>query len=160
MKLGTGAYRSKFVFTPMIFAVAFGLVCAGPGTIAHAAEARPWLCRDKPVFSSSKPVHYEAKSRGQRHWRLFLMQFVAGGPHDGFATVGSDDIPAGTSHAEGKLASGQYFAVALYLGQGGHWVCPGSAQEAEGTHAPGVVSELCYSDDDSDSCLMRLTIRR
>jgi hypothetical protein len=140
-------------------AVALGVVFSARGGIANAAEARPWLCRDKPVFSSSKPVRYEAKNREHRRWQLFFMQFVAGGPHDGFATVASADVGV-SSDAEGRLGSGQYFAVALYLGKGGHWVCPGSAREAEKSGGPGVVSELCYGGDDSESCGMRLTIRR
>jgi len=152
-----GVSRSGLIVSCL--AAALGVVFIGRAGIANAAEARPWLCRDKPVFSSSKPVHYEAKNRGSGRWQLFFMQFVAGGPHDGFATVASADVGS-SSDAEGKLGSGQYFAVALYLGKGGHWVCPGSAREAEESRAPGVVSELCYSEDDSESCRMRLTIRR
>ena len=159
-KLKKSLYLCKLVARAIFFAAMVGVACAVLQSVAMAAEARPWLCRDKPVFSSDKRVHYEAKSRGQHHWRLFFMQFVAGGPHDGFAIIKSDDISAGSSLAEGELGSGQFFAVALYLAPGGHWVCPGSAEEAEEPRGPGVVSQLCYSDDDSDSCRVRLTIRR
>ena len=158
--MGASSYRSGVVFAAVFLAAVLGVACMAPGSIADAAEARPWLCRDKPVFSSSQPVHYEASGRGERHWRLFFMQFVAGGPHDGFTMTASNDIPPGASHAEGELGAGQFFAVALYLAQGGHWVCPRSAGEAEESRAPGVISDLCYSDESADSCRVRLTIRR
>ncbi len=136
-----------------------GVVWLGAGSIAHAAEARPWLCRVKPVFSSSKPVRYEARSRGSHRWRLFFMQFVAGGPHDGFAVTGARDLPRGGSSI-GELGAGQFFTIALYLGPGGHWVCPGSAGEAEEPRGSGVISDLCYDAESADSCQVRLTIQR
>jgi hypothetical protein len=159
-KLQGSSRLRKLAVRAILCAAVVGCVCACLQSIAGAAEARPWLCRDKPVFSSDQRVHYEARSRGQRHWRLFFMQFVAGGPQDGFAVIKSDDIEAGSSRAAGELGKGQFFAVALYLAPGGRWVCPRSAEEAEEPRGPGVVSQLCYSDEESDSCRVRLTIRR
>src|SRR5271157_3192693 len=41
---------------------------------AFAAEARPWLCRDKPVFSSDRAMEYQVTARPGRQWRIFFMQ--------------------------------------------------------------------------------------
>ena len=153
------SYRSGWVFAAIVLA-AIIVSCAVFGSSAEAAEARPWLCRDKPVFSSNHPVRYEAVRHGGRHWRLFFMQFVPNGPHDGFTTTASDDIPVGASSAEGELGAGQFYAVALYLAQGGHWVCPRSVEDADAARDPGVISDLCFSDESSGSCRMRLIIRR
>ena len=69
---------------PLIFAVTwvFGLatVAAMP---ARAAEARPWLCRSKPVFSSDSAMSYRVVNHGGSRWELLLMQFEPGSAHDG-----------------------------------------------------------------------------
>lgn len=88
------------------------------------------------------------------------MQFVPGGPHDGFTITASDDVKAGGSEVQGELGSGQFFAVALYLGAGGHWLCPRDAREVTEARGPGVVSSLCYSDEESGPCRVALTISR
>lgn len=154
------SYRLVTLRRVIFFGVALSALCLAFESGAAAAEPRPWLCRDKPVFSSDKPVRYEAKSRGKRYWRIFFMQFVPGGPHDGFTITASDDVRAGTSDARGELGSGQFFAVALYLGTGGHWLCPRSVREVNEARSPEVVSSLCYSDEESGPCRVALTISR
>ncbi len=146
-------------------AAVIGVLLAGTGAAVVApagasAEPRPWLCRDKPVFSSDGPTRYEIRGRDRRHWQVFFMQFVPGGAHDGFAIAASDDLGAGSSETQGQLAAGRFFAVALYLGAGGHWLCPRSAQELGSEGGPGVVTELCYGDDESNPCRIRLTVKR
>ncbi len=145
----------------MIFlGVALSALCLAFESGAAVAEPRPWLCRDKPVFSSDKPMRYEVKGRGKRHWRMFFMQFVPGGPHDGFSIIASDDVKAGGSEVRGELGSGQFFAVPLYLGVSGHWLCPREAREVNEARGPGVISSLCYSDEESGPCRVALTISR
>ena len=122
-----------------------------------AAEGRPWLCRDKPVFSASKPVQYEVASQGARHWRIFFMQFEPGAAHDGFMITQSQDVSRGVERAAGNLPSGRYFAVALYQIGGDRWVCPARAEEQNAKRGPGEISRLCYSDDEDGAC--RVTLR-
>ncbi len=124
--------------------------------IAPAAEPRPWLCRDKPVFSSAKPMRYEASSSGVGRWLITFMKFDPGSAHDGFSIVASQPINASVSSAQGSLESGQYFVVALYRSGGGHWICPGYARERDEVKS-GVVSTLCYGRN-SAACDVRLTV--
>ncbi len=56
----------------VVAAVLTGLFVASAFSAAKAADARPWLCRSKPVFSSSKPMTYEA--RGSGRWVLSFMR--------------------------------------------------------------------------------------
>jgi hypothetical protein len=126
----------------------------GAGPRAFGAEARPWLCRAKPVFSSDRPMIYEATNRGSGRWLMTFMRFDPSGlGHDGF-TVSS--IQAVAAHAEGALEPGQWYAVALYS-SGGHWICPGNAAESD-EPAPGVVSNLCYGRDPGE-CTVKLMVR-
>jgi hypothetical protein len=118
-----------------------------------AAEPRPWLCRDKPVFSSDKPMAYEAANRGSTNWMLTFMHFDPAGGHDGFTVVSTRAV---SGHAEGTLGAGQWYAVALYR-EGSHWICPGNARENH-ERERGVVSNLCYGEDPG-SCPLRLTVR-
>ena len=121
---------------------------------AFAVEARPWLCRDKPVFSSSQPMIYTATKHGGGRWLMTFMRFdPSGGGHDGF-TLASSNILSGSN--SGSLAPGQWYAVALYR-SGGHWICPGSASEND-EPASGVVSDLCYGEDPG-SCPVKLVVR-
>jgi hypothetical protein len=126
------------------------------GTASHAfcAEARPWLCRAKPVFSSDRPMTYEATNRGAGRWLMTFMRFDPSGlGHDGFTVSSTQDVAA---HSQGTLEPGQWYAVALYR-SGGHWICPGNAGESD-EPAPGVVSNLCYGRDPGE-CTLKLMVR-
>ncbi len=139
------------------FALLLMLLSLALGT-AHAAEPRPWLCRDKPVFSSDKPMRFEATSSGPRHWRIFFMQFDPIGGHDGFTVHLSRDLsPA--SPAQGDLQAGRFFSVALYRAAGGRWVCPGQARQVDGTGDRSVVIDVSYGAGASDACRLKLVNR-
>jgi hypothetical protein len=140
----------------LIFAVScvFGLAAASASQ-AHAAEARPWLCRSKPVFSSDSAMSYQIVNRGGSRWELLLMQFEPGSAHDGYEVVASQELPASEGRAGGTLAPGRYFAVAMYRGGGGRWICPGYAEDRD--RPAGAVSRICY-DEDSPGCPVTLTV--
>ena len=106
-------------------------------SVAHAAEPRPWLCRDKPVFSSQQPMSYRLTTNSPSRWQLFLMQFTPDAGHDGFDIT---KTVSGTS--TGSLPAGRYFAVALRA-VGGNWVCP--AEVSEPQRAAGTISNLCFA---------------
>ena len=125
-------------------------------TSAFAAEPRPWLCRDKPVFSSDQPMTYELTSSSRREWHLFLMSYSPAGGHDGFDVVKVIDAPRARA-ATGHIAAGRYFAVALYHNASGYWICPGYAGDRTSGQL-GLVSALCFSDDDS-GCPVKLTVK-
>jgi hypothetical protein len=126
----------------------------GIRTRAFGAEARPWLCRAKPVFSSDKPMTYEATNRAGGRWLMTFMRFDPSGlGHDGFTLSSTQDV---TTHAEGTLGPGQWYAVALYR-SASHWICPGNAGESD-EPAPGVVSNLCYGRNPGE-CTVKLTVR-
>ncbi len=120
-------------------------------TSAYAGEARPWLCRDKPVFSSQQPMTYDLVMG--RAWRLFVMQFSPGGSNDGFDIVKT--VESGDS-SNGHLAAGRYFAVAL-RNSNGNWICPGDARDE--SRPTGVISNLCFAADEGDGCAVKLTVR-
>jgi hypothetical protein len=129
------------------------MIIMGAGGRAFAAEARPWLCRAKPVFSSDKPMTYQATNRGGGRWLMTFMRFDPSGlGHDGFTVTSTQDVAA---HTEGSLDAGQWYAVALYR-SGGHWICPGNAQES-GESVPNVISSLCYGRDPGE-CAVKLTV--
>jgi hypothetical protein len=131
------------------FALAAALFAIAMASVAHAAEPRPWLCRDKPVFSSGHPMSYRLTTSSRSQWKLFLMQFTPGGGHDGFDIA---QTLAGAS--SGQLAAGQYFAVALHRA-GGNWICPGDVDEE---HAPaGIITNLCFSSSD-DGCSVKFVV--
>ena len=115
---------------------------------AHAAEPRPWLCRDKPVFSSSHAMSYRVTSKSGAVWQMFLMQFSPGAGHDGFDIA---KTISGTS--SGPLPAGRYFAVAL-RNQHGNWVCPVEAREE---HTSGSIANLCFAAHD-DGCDVRFNV--
>jgi hypothetical protein len=131
-----------------------GLVAAG-ALSAHAAEARPWLCRSKPVFSSSSAMTYQVVNHGDSRWELLLMQFEPESAHDGYEVVASQELSASTGQAGGTLAPGRYFAVAMYSSAGGRWICPGYAEDKD--RPVGAVSRICYGED-SPLCPVTLTV--
>ena len=68
---------------------------------ALAEEARPWLCRDKPVFSYDRSMEYVATARPGREWRMFFMQYSPDAAHDGFDIVNSRAISSRRSDYRG-----------------------------------------------------------
>ena len=121
-----------------------------------AEEARPWLCRDKPVFSSDHAMQYNATARPGRQWRIFFMQYSPDAAHDGFDIVNSGEIGSRGDPARGNLAAGRYFAVALYRGSGSHWICPDFTHD-DRNPSLGEVSNLCYGQD-GPPCLVNLKV--
>jgi hypothetical protein len=136
--------------------VALAAIIAMLATSALAAEPRPWLCRDKPVFSSDQPMSYELTSSSRREWHLFLMTYSPASGHDGFNVVKVLDASRARA-ATGHLAAGRYFAVALYHNASGYWICPGHAADQTAGQL-GMVSALCFSDSES-GCPVRLTVK-
>jgi hypothetical protein len=123
-------------------------------TGASAADARPWLCRAKPVFSSNKPMTYQAVNHSAERWLLTFMRFDPSGlGHDGFTVSSTKDVATST---DGTLDAGQWYAVALYR-SGSHWICPGNARESD-EPSPGVISSLCYGRDLGE-CTVKLKVR-
>src|SRR5437763_1092145 len=104
MKFGRRAFVPIFVM----------LLSATAASGVFAAEARPWLCRSKPVFSSDSAMKYNIANHGGSRWNLLLMQFEPGSAHDGFEIVASHELAARDGNAGGILAAGRYFAVAMY----------------------------------------------
>jgi hypothetical protein len=135
----------------MIAIFLVGLSAAAP---AGAAQARPWLCRDKPVFSSDHAMRFQVARQGGR-WRLLLMSFDPMGGHDGFTIVESQDLSSAVPSGRGQLPSGRYFAVAQYL-QDGEWICPGYAQKSA-KYNPNEVASICY-DEESTGCAVKLIV--
>ena len=123
---------------------------------ASAEEARPWLCRDKPVFSYDHAMQYQATARAGRQWRIFFMQYSPDAAHDGFDIVNSREIGSRGDPATGSLAAGRYFAVALYRGAGSHWICPDYTHD-DRNPSLGEVSNLCYGED-GPPCLVNLKV--
>lgn len=116
---------------------------------AYAAEPRPWLCRDKPVFSSGQPMAYRLTTNFRSQWRLFLMQFSPGGSNDGFDIAKTID-----GSSSGQIAAGQYFAVALHRA-GGNWICPTDVDE---DHTPaGTITNLCFASSDG-GCSVKFVV--
>jgi len=122
------------------------------GRDAPAAEPRPWLCRQIPVFSGVKSMTWRATKRGAGHWIMTFMHYDPAGGHDGFTVVSTREVDG---QAEGTLDAGQWYAVALYR-SGGHWICPGNASESHDSVA-GAISDLCYGEDDG-SCDLKLVV--
>jgi hypothetical protein len=149
--IGSDFKRSMMRFWSIAI-VLVGIVTIGSGSAVFGAEARPWLCRAKPVFSSDKPMTYQASSR-RGSWLLTFMRFDPSGGHDGFTVASARDVGVNT---QGTLEPGQWYAVALYRA-GGHWICPGNAGESD-EPATGVVSDLCYGRDQGE-CTVKLTVR-
>lgn len=125
---------------------------------ALAEQARPWLCRDKPVFSADRSMEYQVTARPGRQWQIFFMQYSPDAAHDGFDIVNSHAIAASGDPIAGNLAAGRYFAVALYRRSGGHWICPGYTHDDRDPTRLGEVSDLCYGED-GPPCLVRLEVK-
>jgi hypothetical protein len=145
----------KFLRLARFFSIALMLATL-TASAAHAQEARPWLCRDKPVFSYDRSMEYEVTARPGRQWRMFFMQFSPDAANDGFEIVNSRAL-AGGDPVGGSLAAGRYFAVALYRGAGGHWICPGYTNDDRNPKL-GEVSNLCYGED-GPPCLVKLQVK-
>jgi hypothetical protein len=118
------------------------LLAMAIASVAHAAEPRPWLCRDKPVFSSQHAMRYQVTMTSRSRWQLFLMQFSPGGGNDGF-----DIAQRIGGSSTGPLAAGRYFAVAL-RNSGGNWICPPVVSEKP-AHG-GTISDLCFATDEGE----------
>ncbi|HVN63613.1 MAG TPA: hypothetical protein VMT58_03165 [Candidatus Binataceae bacterium] len=142
---------SKFL---LIFGVALAMAAsaAQPG---WAAEARPWLCRDKPVFSSASAMEYRTSTRTAHSWRIFFMEFSPEAAHDGFEIVNSTTTLRESLPAGGNLEAGRYYAVAMYR-DGERWICPGYARE-DSAYTPGIVRKICYAEN-SRPCSVTLTV--
>lgn len=123
-------------------------------SVARAAEPRPWLCRDKPVFSTSGASRMDLASHDSRRWQVFLMQFDPSGGHDGFTITDSYNLGPGSRQSSANVPGGRFFAVALY-NSGGHWICPGPARDER---TPGTIANLCYSAA-GGPCDLTLTVR-
>jgi hypothetical protein len=136
--------------------IAAALVTVLAGS-AFAQEARPWLCRDKPVFSYERSMEYQATARPGRQWRMFFMQYSPDAAHDGFDIVNSRELSSRGDPTAGNLAAGRYFAVALYRGAGGHWICPDYTHDDRDPKL-GEVSNLCYGED-GPPCLVKLRVK-
>jgi hypothetical protein len=149
----------KFFSTTAILAILLA-------STAFADEPRPWLCRDKPVFSYDRSMEYRVSASPGRQWRIFFMQYSPDAAHDGFDIVNSREVGArGDSlhgdvsrvePASGNLAPGRYFAVALYR-EGGHWICPDYTHDDRDPKL-GEVSNLCYGED-GPPCLVNLQVK-
>lgn len=137
----------------LTIAVALSMLSAGA---ARAEEARPWLCRDKPVFSYDKPMQYQVTAHSGRQWRVFFMQYSPDAAHDGFDIVNTRDITSQGIAESGNLTAGRYFAVALYR-SGGHWICPGYTHD-DRDPTRGEVSNLCYGEE-GPPCLVNLKVK-
>jgi hypothetical protein len=130
------------------------MLLVATSSLAIAGEPRPWLCRDKPVFSTSGASHMDLASHGSRRWQVFLMQFDPSGGHDGFTITDSYELGPGNRHRSESVAAGRYFAVALY-DSGGRWICPAPAADER---TPGTIASLCYSTE-GGPCDVNLTVR-
>ncbi len=135
----------------LAFAAAALVVAAGS---ARAMEPRPWLCRDKPVFSSGQPMTWTATKRGGGRWVMTFMRFAPDGGHDGFTVDHTRPIDGRES---GALAPGQWYAVGMYRA-GSHWICAARAGENP-QFIPGVVRDLCYGETDG-ACAVKMVVRK
>lgn len=132
--------------------LAAGLIAAA-SLPARAAEPRPWLCRDKPVFSSNQPMTYDASRRGRDHWVMTFMRFDPSGGHDGFTVFDSREV---SGQVTGALERGQWYAVGMYR-EGSRWICAAHAQESRHFVA-GIVRDLCYGAAEG-GCDVKMTVR-
>ncbi len=144
-------------FAKLVALAAAGAIIAVNANASWAAEARPWLCRDKPVFSSDHAMEYQVTARPGRQWRIFFMQFEANSAHDGFEVTNSRELPSRGEALTGRLDPGRYFTVALYRSGSGSWICPGYAHD-DHNPKPGELSNLCYAED-GPPCLVNLTVK-
>jgi hypothetical protein len=120
--------------------------------VSWAGEPRPWLCRDKPVFSDSHPMQYQVSAK-RGEWQIFFMQFQINAAHDGFSIRESRELTR--TPQSGTLPSGQYYAVALYQ-KGGAWIC---SYGEDSSRPPGDIKNLCYGPEDDLSCPATLSVK-
>jgi hypothetical protein len=146
----------KVVRVVKLVAMAGAILIAGADA-ALAAEARPWLCRDKPVFSYDRSMEYQVTAQPGRQWRIFFMQFSPDAAHDGFEITNSRELPSRGDPLTGRLDPGRYFTVALYRSGSGSWTCPGYAHDDHNSKL-GELSKLCYGED-GPPCLVNLTVK-
>jgi hypothetical protein len=146
--------ETRFTARLTIASVLLGALLA-PAPV-HAMEPRPWLCRDKPVFSSDKPMQYELSARPGIQWQMFFMQFDPNAAHDGFSISQAREIGMRGATQRGKLPPGRYFAVALRRRSSEVWICPGYAHESSKIQ-PGIVAKLCYGESEP-ACLVDLLV--
>ena len=154
MSAQEGRLRTAAGVPPWVVAMGF-LMLAMCGTLtAQAAPPRPWLCRDKPVFSSPNQAQLTARRHDRRQWALFLMKFEPNGGHDGFTITNSYPL-RGDSPSSAILGRGQFYAVALYRTANGHWFCP--SRVVDNTR-PGELANFCYHANDPGLCDISLTV--
>lgn len=134
-----------------VMALAVGAAMFASTSIA--AQPRPWLCRQIPVFSGAKTMTWTAQHHGGEEWMMTFMHYDPAGGHDGFTLVSSRRIGADTS---GTLEAGQWYAVALYHASG-HWICPANASD-NGEEPAGTIANICYGRDE-DSCDVTLVVK-
>ena len=77
---------------------------------ARAAEPRPWLCRQIPVFSGGKAMTWRATQRGAGHWLMTFMHYDPAGGHDGFTVVATSEVNGASKSISSASA---YFARAI-----------------------------------------------
>jgi len=151
---GSKLQASRSAITRLIStAILAAGMLATAAAVAFAAEPRPWLCRDKPVFSSSGPMTYDASMRGGGHWVMTFMRFDPSGGHDGFTVFDSREV---SGQVTGTLERGQWYAVGMYREEG-RWVCAGPAQENH-QFVAGIVRDLCYGTADG-GCDVKMIVR-
>jgi hypothetical protein len=156
--------QSRGIFSMKLSAMSRPLLLAAFAAVfvtsaSYAAEPRPWLCHDKPVFSSDRPMTYEATATKGREWHLFFMQFDPNGPHDGFSIVQSRDLPRRGGTVSGHLPAGRYFSVALFHSASGYWICPGQTSEKRDSLPLGLITSLCFGEGGGSGCRVRLTVK-
>ncbi|HLH75718.1 MAG TPA: hypothetical protein VKV28_02825 [Candidatus Binataceae bacterium] len=118
----------------------------------QAAQPRPWLCRDKPVFSSPNQAQLTVRRHDRRQWEVFLMKFNINSGHDGFTVTSSYPL-RGDSPSSAIVGRGQFYAVALFRANG-HWFCP--ARVVDNTR-PGELANFCYHANNPGLCDISLT---
>lgn len=142
------------MLTRFTIAVAVATLTLAAANPACAAQARPWLCRDKPVFSSDHPMNYSISARAGVQWQLFFMQYEQNAAHDGFEITDSKEIGPRGATQTGKLSPGRYFTVAMSH-QHGVWICHKYSRVQPN---PKGVANICYGRTDP-TCLVTLDVK-
>src|SRR5260370_42415745 len=87
---------------------------------AIAEEARPWLCRDKPVFSYDHAMAYQATAQPGLQWRIFFMQYSPDAAHHGFDIVNSRYLGSRGDPLTANLPSGRCLPVRVHRRRRSH----------------------------------------
>lgn len=143
----------RFLGNSILAGVAVTVLCAGT---AFAGRARPWLCRDKPVFSSNHPMDYSLSSRAGVEWRVFFMSFQLDAANDGFDIVASKELGLRGVTKTGKLPAGRYYTVAMYRQHAGVWVCHKYSRVQPNPKV--AVANICYGRDEP-TCVVNLSVK-